>query len=131
MSEIPGELRYTSDHEWVRQEPDGSLVIGITDHAQAALGELVYVELPQVGQAFRVGEAMAVVESTKAASDVYAPIAGEVLAVNEALTGAPELANQDPYRSGWLARLKPADAAAAAALLSADDYRACLDEAPH
>ena len=105
MSEIPGELRYTSDHEWVRQEPDGSLVIGITDHAQAALGELVYVELPQVGQAFRVGEAMAVVESTKAASDVYAPVAGEVLAVNEALTAAPELANQDPYRTGWLARL--------------------------
>ncbi len=131
MSEIPGELRYTSDHEWVRQEPDGSVVIGITDHAQAALGDLVYVELPQVGQAFRVGEAMAVVESTKAASDVYAPIAGEVVAVNDALTEAPELANQDPYRAGWLARLQPEDAAAADALLSADGYQACLDEAGH
>jgi len=131
MSEIPGELRYTRDHEWVRQEPDGSIVIGITEHAQSALGELVYVELPPVGQAFRAGEAMAVVESTKAASDVYAPVAGKVLAVNDALTGTPELANQDPYRDGWLTRLQPEDAAATDALLSAEDYRACLDEAGH
>jgi len=131
MSEIPGELRYTRDHEWVRQEPDGSIVIGITEHAQSALGELVYVELPPVGQAFRAGEAMAVVESTKAASDVYAPVAGKVLAVNDALTGTPELANQDPYRDGWLTRLQPEDAAATDGLLSAEDYRACLDEAGH
>ena len=126
MSQVPDTLRYTETHEWLRQEADGSITVGITDHAQAQLGDLVYVELPAIGKTLAAGEACAVVESVKAAADVYAPLAGTVVAVNEALTGAPELVNQDPYGSGWLLRLSgalPAD------LLDAAAYRALTESA--
>ncbi len=109
MSELPGELKYTKEHEWLRQEEDGSVTIGITDHAQGALGDLVYVELPEVGQDVESGGEMAVVESVKAASDVYAPISGSVLAVNEVLSDDPEKINADPYGDGWIVRVQPSD----------------------
>jgi glycine cleavage system H protein len=109
MSELPGDLRYTSEHEWLRKEQDGSVTIGITDHAQSALGDLVYVELPEVGQEIESGGEMAVVESVKAASDVYAPIAGTVLEVNSALADEPEKINGDPYGDGWIVRMQPDD----------------------
>jgi glycine cleavage system H protein len=124
---IPTELRYTSSHEWVRTEPDGSVLVGITDFAQDALGDVVFVDLPAVGKAFAAGDAIAVVESVKAASDIYAPLAGTVLAVNEALKDAPESVNQDPFQS-WLFRLQPKDAAQVAALLDAAAYSAQLNE---
>lgn len=107
MSELPGDLKYTEEHEWLRQEEDGSVTIGITDHAQSALGDLVYVELPEVGQDVESGGEMAVVESVKAASDVYAPIGGTVTHVNEALSDDPEMINADPYGDGWIVRLQP------------------------
>jgi glycine cleavage system H protein len=122
MSEIPAELRFTRSHEWVRQLPDGTSEIGISDHAQRALGDLVFVELPEVGRSLSVGEACAVVESVKAASDVYAPIAGIVVAINEQLRATPELINRDPYAGGWLLRLRPEVAGEGAGLLSASDY---------
>ena len=125
---IPTNLRYTSSHEWVRTEADGTVSIGITDHAQEALGDLVYLELPAVGRKLAVAEACAVVESVKAASDVYAPIAGEVVDVNTAVTGSPEKVNQDPYAS-WLFRMKPTDAGAAAMLLDARAYEATIGDA--
>lgn len=109
MSELPGDLRYTSEHEWLRKEQDGSVTIGITDHAQSALGDLVYVELPEVGQEIESGGEMAVVESVKAASDVYAPIAGTVLEVNAGLADEPEKINGDPYGDGWIVRMQPDD----------------------
>ncbi len=111
MSELPGELLYTEEHEWLRQEEDGSVTIGITDHAQAALGDLVYVELPEVGAKLDVGDEMAVVESVKAASDVYAPVGGTVLAVNTDLADDPEKINSDPYGDGWMVRMQPDDMA--------------------
>lgn len=107
MSELPGDLKYTNEHEWLRQEEDGTVTIGITDHAQSALGDLVYVELPEVGQQVESGGEMAVVESVKAASDVYAPIAGEVVAVNEDLADDPEKINADAYGDGWIVRMQP------------------------
>lgn len=125
--ENPGDLRYTESHEWVRREGDGTFTIGITAHAQDALGELVYVELPDVGRQVGKGEACIVVESTKAASDVYAPVAGEVLAVNDALGTDPQIVNSDPFGEGWLIRLRPADAADFDALMSAADYTASTD----
>jgi glycine cleavage system H protein len=109
MSELPGDLRYTSEHEWLRKEQDGSVTIGVTDHAQSALGDLVYVELPEVGQEIESGGEMAVVESVKAASDVYAPIAGTVLEVNAGLADEPEKINGDPYGDGWIVRMQPDD----------------------
>ncbi len=118
---VPEELRYTESHEWVRRESDGTVTIGITDHAQAALGDLVYVELPPVGKTLAARAAAAVVESVKAASDVYAPLAGEVLAVNDALRGTPELVNADAY-AAWLFKLRPADPQAGDALLDAAAY---------
>ncbi|MBL8200531.1 MAG: glycine cleavage system protein GcvH [Chromatiales bacterium] len=129
MSDVPQQLQYTKDHEWIRREDDGTVVVGITDHAQHQLGELVYVELPEAGRPLKPGDAMAVVESTKAASDVYAPLAGTVAGVNPALTSQPELVNTDPYGAGWLVRLKPADAGPAVALLDASAYAALLDAA--
>ena len=125
---IPTNLRYTSSHEWVRTEADGTVSIGITDHAQAALGDLVYLELPAVGRKLAAAEACAVVESVKAASDVYAPLAGEVVDVNAAVTGTPEQVNQDPYAS-WLFRMKPADAGAVGKLLDARAYEATIGDA--
>ncbi len=128
MSELPGDLQYTKEHEWLRMEEDGSVTIGITDHAQSALGDLVYVELPEVGQDLDLDGEMAVVESVKAASDVYAPITGSVLAVNDGLADDPERINSDPYGEGWIVRLQPAGELDVSGLMSPDDYQALLDE---
>ncbi len=128
MSELPGDLRYTSDHEWLRPEEDGSVTIGITDHAQTALGDLVYVELPDVGQDLEAGGEMAVVESVKAASDVYAPVSGSVLAVNEELADDPEKINADPYGDGWIIRMQPAGGIDSGDTMGPDTYQALLDE---
>jgi glycine cleavage system H protein len=125
---VPEQLRYTASHEWVRQEPDGTVSIGITDHAQSALGDLVYIELPAIGRSVAAGEACAVVESVKAASDLYSPLAGEVVAVNDALPGAPEQANQDAY-AAWFFRLKPSESGAIARLLDAAAYAASIGDA--
>lgn len=119
---VPDTLRYTGTHEWVRTEPDGTLSVGITDHAQDALGELVYLELPAPGRRLAAGEACVVVESVKAAADVYAPLAGEVVAANAALKEEPGRLNQDPY-GAWLFRLKPADGVDPSKLLDAAAYR--------
>ena len=128
MSNVPADLKYTKSHEWVRALPDGAVEIGITDHAQHALGDLVFVEVPEAGRTLKAGEACAVVESVKAASDVYAPLAGEVTAGNPKLQAQPEAVNAQPYGAGWLMRLKPAPGALAAAdLLSAADYQKVLD----
>lgn len=126
MSKVPADLKYTKTHEWVRTLPDGTVEIGITDHAQHALGDLVFVEVPESGRQVGAGEPCAVVESVKAASDVYSPIAGGITAGNGELKMAPELVNQDPYGSGWLMRLKPADARAVGQLMAAPDYEAML-----
>ena len=128
MSELPGDLRYTSDHEWLRQEEDGSVTVGITDHAQSALGDLVYVELPEAGQELEAGGEMAVVESVKAASDVYAPISGSVLDVNADLADDPEKINADPYGDGWIVRLQPSGSIDSADTMDPHAYQALLDE---
>ena len=125
MSELPGDLRYTKEHEWLRQEEDGTVTIGITDHAQSALGDLVYVELPEIGQAVEAGGEMAVVESVKAASDVYAPIAGEVVGINEELADDPEKINADPYGDGWIVRMQPSGEGET---MGPDEYQAFLDQ---
>lgn len=128
MTELPGDLLYTTDHEWLRREDDGSVTIGITDHAASALGDLVYVELPEVGQDVENGGEMAVVESVKAASDVYAPIAGSVAAANDALADDPEKINADPYGDGWIVRLQPSEGVDDAELMAPDAYQQLLDE---
>jgi len=128
MSELPGDLLYTSEHEWLRREDDGSVTIGVTDHAQAALGDLVYVELPEIGQDVQSGGDMAVVESVKAASDVYAPIDGTIVAVNEELADDPEKINAEPYGEGWILRLQPTDGVDESVFMTPDDYQALLDE---
>ena len=122
MSNVAADLRYTRSHEWVRTLPDGSVEIGVTDHAQGALGDLVFVEVPETGRQVAAGDAFAVVESVKAASDVYSPLSGEVIAGNDALAAQPELVNQDPYGQGWIARLRPASAADVGTLLDAAQY---------
>ena len=126
MSNVPANLKYTESHEWVRVEADGTVTIGITDHAQEALGDLVFVELPEIGKTYAAGQETCVVESVKAAADVYAPIAGEVTAVNEAAVDAPESVNQDAY-AAWLFKLKPANAADVDALLDAAAYGKIAD----
>jgi glycine cleavage system H protein len=126
MSNIPAELRYTKSHEWVRQNADGTVDVGISDHAQSALGDLVFAEVPEVGRTLSAGEACAVVESVKAASDVYSPVSGKVSAANAALAGQPELLNQDPYGAGWLFRLEIGAAGELAALMSAAEYESYL-----
>jgi glycine cleavage system H protein len=125
---IPANLRYTASHEWVRTEADGTVSVGITDHAQGALGDLVYLELPEVGRKVAAAEACAVVESVKAASDVYAPVAGEVVAVNTPVSEAPEQVNKDPYAS-WFFRLRPAEPSAVASLLDARAYAGAIGDA--
>jgi glycine cleavage system H protein len=127
MSNVPADLRYARSHEWVREQADGTVEVGISDHAQHALGDLVFVEVPAVGRALQPGEACAVVESVKAASDVYSPVAGTVIEVNEALAKAPELINQDPYGAGWIMRLKPSAPFTAAELLGAETYAAVAE----
>ena len=119
---FPADLRYTASHEWIRLESDGTLTVGITDLAQDSLGELVYVDLPAIGRNLAASESCAVVESTKAASDVYAPVAGEVIAVNDALSSAPQTVNESPYEGGWLFKLKPAASGSEQALLSMEQY---------
>ena len=129
MSNIPADLRYAASHEWVRLEADGTVTVGISDHAQEALGDVVYVELPAVGASLNAGQEAGVVESVKAASDIYAPISGAVIAVNEALTDSPEQVNSDPYAS-WFFKLQPSDAAELNKLLDAAGYSAaCNTEA--
>ncbi|MDF1821057.1 MAG: glycine cleavage system protein GcvH [Alcanivoracaceae bacterium] len=127
MSNIPAELRYASSHEWIHLEQDGTAVIGITEHAQDAMGDLVYVEMPDVGAELAAGDEAGVVESVKAASDIYAPVAGEVIAINEKLEDEPELVNNDPYNDGWLFKLKVSDPSELENLLDADAYAAQLE----
>jgi len=122
MSNVPSELKYTKDHEWLRDNGDGSVTIGITDHAQEALGDLVFVEVPETGKQLAAGEACAVVESVKAASDVYSPLDGEVTEINVALGDAPESINEDPYGEGWIFKLKLSDPAALGGLMDGAGY---------
>jgi glycine cleavage system H protein len=129
MSQTPSELKYASSHEWALLEEDGTVTIGISDHAQEALGDVVFVELPDVGHTLAAGDEAGVVESVKAASDIYAPVAGEVIATNALLEDAPETVNADPYHDGWFYKLQPADTGELDALLSAEDYAAqCAEE---
>ena len=128
MSNIPAELRYASTHEWVRPEGDGSFTVGISEHAQELLGDMVFVELPDVGSVVGAGDDIAVAESVKAASDVYAPITGEVVAVNEELEDSPELVNADPYGDGWMFRIKAEDETEVDSLLDAEAYENSIDE---
>lgn len=126
MSNIPEELRYTQSHEWVRDNGDGTWTVGITDHAQGALGDLVFVEPAEAGRKVDADEACCVVESVKAASDVYSPVAGEIVEANEMLGDSPELVNSDPYEEGWLFRMRPVDEDELENLLDADSYREFL-----
>jgi glycine cleavage system H protein len=128
MSSIPADLKYLESHEWARAEADGTVTVGISDHAQGALGDLVFVEVPDVGRTLTKGGAAAVVESVKAASDVYSPISGEVVAINDALSASPELVNQDPYGQGWLFKLKPSNSAEMSQLLDASAYGKVVEE---
>ena len=129
MSQVPTELKYASSHEWARLEEDGTITVGITDHAQDALGDVVFVELPEVGSTLAAGDEAGVVESVKAASDIYSPVGGEVVAINDRLEDEPETVNSDPYSDGWFFRLQPTDAGELEELLSADDYQLqCAEE---
>ncbi len=131
MSNVPAELKYTKTHEWVRVESDGSITVGITEHAQELLGDMVFIELPEAGSALKGDQDSAVVESVKAASDVYAPVAGEVVAANELLADNPELVNKAPYGDGWLFSMKPANVDDVKGLLDADAYAAMVAEESH
>lgn len=131
MSTIPASLKFLKSHEWVRAESDGTVTVGISDHAQQALGDLVFVDVPEVGRTVKAGEACAVVESVKAASDVYSPVSGEVVEHNTALAATPELINQDPYGAGWIARLRPSDASELGTLIDAKGYEQVLAEEAH
>lgn len=122
MSNIPADLRYAKSHEWLKRESDGTVIVGITDYAQNSLGDITYVQVPKVGAALKAGETFGVVESVKAASDLYAPVAGTVVAVNAALDSAPETVNRAPYSDGWMLKLQPADAGAINGLLDAAAY---------
>ncbi len=122
MSNVRPDRQYAKSHEWLKLEADGTATVGISDYAQSSLGDITFVQLPKVGAIFKAGETFGVVESVKAASDLYAPVAGAVLAVNTALENAPETVNQAPYDAGWMLKFKPADPAAVKALLSAAEY---------
>ena len=129
MSQTPSELKYASSHEWARLEEDGTVTVGITDHAQEALGDVVFVEMPEVGSTLGAGDEAGVVESVKAASDIYAPVGGEVIAINGELEDEPETVNSDPYNDGWFFKLQPGDVSELDALLTADDYQQqCAEE---
>jgi glycine cleavage system H protein len=128
MSNVPDDLRYAKSHEWIRDNGDGTVTVGITDHAQEALGDLVYVEVPQVGKRVEAGDACAVVESVKAASDIYSPLRGEVVETNEVLGDAPETVNEDAYGEGWIFKLRTDDEQALDGLLDADGYARVLEE---
>ena len=129
MSDFPAELKYAETHEWVSLEDDGTVVVGITDHAQDALGDIVYVELPEVGANADSGGEVAVVESVKAASDIYSPVSGEIVEINSALEDQPETVNQSPYGDGWLFRVKLADPEDIESLMDADGYKSMIDAA--
>ena len=131
MSNVPNELKYTKTHEWVRTESDDSITVGITDHAQELLGDMVFVELPETEATYTSGDDCAVVESVKAASDIYCPISGEITAVNETLADAPETINQDPYDTGWLFKLTPEDSGEIDELLDAEAYLELIAEEDH
>lgn len=131
MSNIPSDLKFNESHEWARLESDGSITVGISDHAQNALGDLVFVEIPEAGRVLTKGEAAAVVESVKAASDVYSPLSGEVIEVNESLGTSPEQVNTDPYGQGWLFKLKPSDLGELSSLLGAGAYAKIVEAASH
>ena len=131
MSEIPADLKYTRTHEWARVEEDGSVTVGITDHAQDALGDVVFVEHPEVGQQVNAQEEAGVVESVKAASDIYAPVSGTVLAVNTALVDTPEIVNEDSYGDGWFFRIQPDDVSQLADLLNAEGYAEFCESDEH
>ena len=131
MSNIPVDLKYTKSHEWVRMNDDGSVTVGISDSAQDQLGDMVFIEVPEAGQSVTAEEACAVVESVKAASDVYAPVSGEVVETNESLADSPETVNQDAYGEGWIFRIQPSDASALDALMDADAYAAYLAADAH
>ncbi len=124
MSNIPADLRFAKSHEWAKLEADGTVLVGISDYAQESLGDITYVQLPAVGDTLAAGAVFGVVESVKAASDLYAPVGGEVVAVNDTLDAAPETVNQDPYANGWIMRLKPSDAGALDQLLDPAGYQA-------
>ncbi len=128
MSNIPTELKYATSHEWLRSEGNGVYTVGITEHAQDLLGDMVFVELPEVGDSVAQGDDVAVAESVKAASDIYAPIAGEIVEVNEALTDSPELVNSAPYTDGWMFKIKASDESEVAGLLDAAGYKNAIDE---
>lgn len=128
MSNVPSDLKYTKSHEWVRDNGDGTVTVGVTDHAQELLGDLVFVETPEAGTNLAAEDACAVVESVKAASDVYAPLAGEVVAGNEALADSPEVVNNDAYGEGWLFKLRPANAGDLDGLMDADAYNQLLED---
>lgn len=128
MSNVPNELKYRESHEWVRKEADGTWTVGITEHAQELLGDMVFIDLPDIGSSFAAGDDCAVAESVKAASDIYAPLSGEIVAVNEALEASPELVNSEPYASGWLFRIKASDESELDQLLDAEAYLASIDE---
>jgi len=128
MSDVPSDLRYRDSHEWVRLDDDGSVVVGISDHAQAALGDIVFVELPEPGLSYAQGDACAVVESVKAASDIYAPISGEIIEFNPALEDDPSLVNSDPYGDGWLFSMAPADVGEIDALMDKKAYIESIED---
>lgn len=128
MSHTPVELKYASTHEWARLEDDGTVTVGITDHAQAALGDVVFVETPEVGVILAAGDDAGVVESVKAASDIYSPVGGEVIEINRQLEDDPETVNSDPYNDGWFFKLQPSDPTELEALLSAGDYQQLCEE---
>ena len=127
MSDIPNDLKYSDSHEWVRLDGDNTVTVGITDHAQGLLGDLVYVELPECDATLQAGEEAGVVESVKAASDVYCPVNGEVIEVNDKLENAPELVNTDPYGNGWLYRVQLSDTAELDSLMTAENYQGCIE----
>lgn len=128
MSNVPAELKYSKEHEWLRKEADGSYTVGITEHAQELLGDMVFVDLPDVGKTVGAGDDCAVAESVKAASDIYAPVSGEIIAVNDALSDSPELVNSAPYGEGWIFKIKASDESEISALLDSAAYEALLEE---
>ncbi len=128
MSNVPSDLKYTKEHEWLRKEADGSYTVGITEHAQELLGDMVFIDLPEVGTVVSAGDDCAVAESVKAASDIYAPVSGEIIAVNSELSDSPEQVNSAPYAEGWIFKIKATDSAELDALLNADAYQALLDD---
>lgn len=131
MNELPNDLKYASSHEWVRNEGDGTATIGITDHAQSQLGDLVYIELPELDSSVSAGNECAVVESVKAASDIYSPVSGDIIAINEALADSPETVNESAFGDGWIFRIRMSDASELDELMDADAYQALVDEEAH